>query len=489
MPAEIIPWLQQPVAADATSCIYFLVLAIGAQCAPDDDDVSTDSYFIYGQYLASTRFFGATNYLTIQIFCLIAMYFLNAARPIAAKTHLSVAIQAAHTLGIHQADLLGLFPPEEASKRERLWKVLRVLDLFLSTQLGQRASTSETRNTMSQSEYSASTDLCYIFEKILVEIYAKQEVSPTILQHVSKHHREWASHFRAGLLADRISAEESVGTDNDQKLPNIGLCHLKEAYYWTILLVTRPYLLDLVQKRVADESHPLPAITTTSSTTNNASSSVESQSPSDILLAHASVNSAVLTIDLLQGLLTAEKIPKRLPYMINSIFNAALILGMGFFADLNSLFPLGRAMRLAEELLGRFQSHDALARWSLRIVQDLHNACDELMKRRCESQLKHQRTLVEDVFGDVKSSSSCSGVQLFYPTPSSPRDLSQRMQNQWSNESVQQLGESPSAEFLSSLQLQENSAIWDQLFCNDTTDPLCETEPVQGSQVLSLDWM
>lgn len=52
---------------------------------------------------------------------------------------------------------------------------------------------------MSQQEYSASTNLCRIFEKILSEVYSKQEVSPTVLQHVSRHHRECASHFREGL--------------------------------------------------------------------------------------------------------------------------------------------------------------------------------------------------------------------------------------------------------------------------------------------------
>ena len=379
------------------------------------------------------------------------------------KIHLSIAIQTAHSLGIHQPDVLDLFPSEEVPNRERLWKVLRVLDLFLSTYLGQQPSTTETRDTMSQQGYSASTDLCYIFEKILAEMYAKQEVTPSVLQHISRHHREWASHFQEGLLTDRISAEENIGSQDNRELPNIGLCHLKEAYYWTILLITRPYLLEMVQKRVAIDSRLLP-----SAATNKIHSLLPRDS--DDLLAHASVNSAVLTIDLLQGVLTAEKIPRRLPFMINSIFNSALVLGLGFFADMNSIFPLSRAMCLAEALLRRFEAHDALARWCLRIVKELHDACDELMKRRSESRLKHQRSLVEGLFGDVKSSGS--RLQLFYSTPSSPQAQLERIHSPSTNESLHRLDEISSPDLSRSFQIQENSAIWGQLFCNDFTDPL-----------------
>ncbi|TQB77559.1 hypothetical protein MPDQ_000100 [Monascus purpureus] len=212
---------------------------------------------------------------------------------------------------------------EKNSDRKRVWKVLRVLDLFLRTSLGQQSSTTETRDTLSQKEYSVSTDLCYIFEKILSEIYSKQNVDPRVLQHVSKHHREWAAHFHEGLRVDRIPSTED-GT----------------------------------------------------------------------LLAHASVNSAVLNINLLQGLLRADEIPKRLPFVMNSVFVSALVLGTGFFADLERLFPLGETLLRAYQLLECFQSPDELAKWSVGIVRSLREACSKLVNRRHERLLKRQRCLV-----------------------------------------------------------------------------------------------
>ncbi|KAL4802051.1 hypothetical protein BDV18DRAFT_147436, partial [Aspergillus unguis] len=391
--------------------------------------------------------------------------------------HLSVAIQAAHSLGIHKPDILDLYSPEEVTQRERIWKVIRVSDLFLSTYLGQHPSTTETRDTLSQHKYSASTDLCYIFEKILIGIYAKQEVSPQVLEHVSRHHREWALHFPEGLLTDHIPFEGDFGCQAKNKTPNIGLCHLKEAYYWTIMLITRPYLLELAQKRVANISHSVHA-----GTVNDMCPSPQSQF--DPLLAHASVNSAVLTIDLLQGFLTAEKIPKRLPFIINSTLNAALILGIGFFAELDNLFPLSQAMRLAEKLLHRFETHDAMARWSLHIVQELHNACDIYTKQRCESRLKHQRNLVKGLFGDVIS--SASGIQTFPSASLSPQSHPQDLHFASETETFPGLDKPTSSEFLRSLQLSENSAICSQLFYNDPSDPLCE--PGQGPQELANFW-
>ncbi|KAJ6115299.1 hypothetical protein N7486_001077 [Penicillium sp. IBT 16267x] len=226
---EIIPWLERPASTDSNTCINFLVLAIGAQCGPESRDVEADAYFSYARYLSSTNSMETARTSTVQIYCLITTYLLNAARPHAASMNLGLAISAAHSLGIHRADINGLFPMTESFKRERIWKVLRVQDLFLSSTLGHHPLTAETRDTTLQQDYSASIDLCHIFEKILSQVYSKQEVSPTVLQNVSKHHREWACHFRECHTVGHIPAEESLSSASGKENLNIGLCHLKAA--------------------------------------------------------------------------------------------------------------------------------------------------------------------------------------------------------------------------------------------------------------------
>ncbi|KAJ5464663.1 uncharacterized protein N7458_000349 [Penicillium daleae] len=472
----IVPWLEQPSTTDANTCIYFLVLAIGAQCGPKNRDDEAEAYFNYSRYLLSARPSQTTNIAIVQIHCLIATYLLNAACPQSANMQLVLAIRAAHSLGIHRADINALFPPAENLKRERIWKILRVQDLFLSTSLGQQPATTETRQNISHQGYSASTDLCHIFEKILSEVYSKEEVPPSVLENVSQHHRKWASRFREGLVTDHIS-DEHESSDTGEKKLNIGLCHLKEAYYWTIMLVTRPYLMDLVQRQLANEEDP-----SLLHATDDMHSS--SANPSSTLLAHASVNSAVLTIDLLQSFLHEKEIPKRLPYVVNSVFNSALVIGIGYLANLDSLYPLNNAMHLAERLLERFQFHDALAKWGLKVIRDLHNTCHEYVRRRCDRQLKHQGALLEGLFGDVESVGRPE--RPLYVSRSCPDGISQLRSQSSDFEDLYHLPQTAFSELPHDLQIEDNGTTWDHLFYDSLPGPLWEANLEPGS--LPFEW-
>ncbi|KAJ5403774.1 hypothetical protein N7509_003645 [Penicillium cosmopolitanum] len=411
---DIIPWLSAPNSSDSRSCINYLVLAIGAQCGPQDLEEKSNSYFTHGRHLAMSYFFETPSITTVQIYSLLAMYLLNSSRRNAASMHLGVAVRTAYALGIHRSDIAARFSAEEESFRERVWRVLRVLDLFLSTTLGHGPSTSETRDTGSQRGYSASNDLCYIFERILCEVYDKQELPSSALQRVSKHHREWATRFHNGLHVDHISADEYIDAESGQKAPNIGLYHLKAAYYWTVMLVSLPYMLELIKSRISIFNKPF--------SPTSANLWFEALPQHDTMLARAAVNSAVLTIDLLRGLLHAKEIPKRLPYIVNEIFTSSLLLGASFFADLDFVFPVKEALLTAEKLLNRFVQHDSLARRELSIVQSLHSACNDFVKQRQDRWLEHQRILVQGLFGDIKtckqnrrtSESSRSPVHTLY---------------------------------------------------------------------------
>lgn len=88
-------------------------------------------------------------------------------------------------------DINSHFDVAEYATRERVWKVLRMLDACMISSLGRPLSTSETRDTTSAIKYSASNGLCAIFEAILIKVYSKRMVSTEVLQQTSGHHREW----------------------------------------------------------------------------------------------------------------------------------------------------------------------------------------------------------------------------------------------------------------------------------------------------------
>ncbi|EXL41477.1 hypothetical protein FOCG_16281 [Fusarium oxysporum f. sp. radicis-lycopersici 26381] len=141
----------------ATSAVLFLVFAIGAQTCPGDQDDEAERYFNYGRFLAMSGDLGIS---TIQANILITLYLFH--------------------------DVNVLFDPAEFTRREKLWTVLRILDLFMSASLARPPSTLETRDTAAKENYSTANDICYIFEKILTDVYSKRKVSTHVLQRISE---------------------------------------------------------------------------------------------------------------------------------------------------------------------------------------------------------------------------------------------------------------------------------------------------------------
>jgi Fungal specific transcription factor domain len=381
-------WLAtQPDNSSALSPIYYLVFAIGAQTTPEDKDAMAETFFDYGRYLTAMSFMEDPSISTVQAYAMISMYMLGASRRNAAFMYLGIAVRAAYALGLHKADIAALFPPAEFQIRERLWKVIRILDLFMSASLGRPPSTSETRDTESPENYSASADLCDIFEAILTEIYAKRRVSTQVLESISEHHRRWTDRFHQGLATDRIDGQNAL---DQGRSPNIGLLHVKEAYYWTIMLMTRPFYIEYVSDIIAAAASPSPLH----------GSKKPSRSASNEVLAHACVDSAVRTIDLLKVLTDFEGIPKRLPFVVNSIFVAALVLGLGYFADLYTIFPLEQGLMMAQRLLALFP-YDAVAKRHWNIVEYLRDACSTFMRQKAAPNMSRHAQRVRGIFGHI----------------------------------------------------------------------------------------
>lgn len=364
--------------------IYYLVFALGAQTSPQHSDDLAETYFRYGRYFSALGFTEEPSMTTVQVNALITFYLLNASRRNAAFMSLGTAVKAAYALGLHSKEVSTLFTPSEFKTRERLWRAVRILDLFMSASLGRPPSTSETRDTRSLANFSASVDLCAIFETILTEIYSKRVISKAALDNISEHQKQWAAGFEKGLAEDGI---EPTDTLYGGKWPNIGLLHVKEAYYWTIMLLTRQFLLEAVSFETgsvkmagADRNGPRLMSGTTK------------------VLVHACVDSAMRTIELLRILLNYTDIPKRLPFVVNSIFVSALVLGLAHFGDMGKVLAVDVHLKLAHQLLSMFP-HDALARRNTAIVENLMRACDAMTEKRSTLDRDRYGSLVKSMFG------------------------------------------------------------------------------------------
>ncbi|EHK19430.1 uncharacterized protein TRIVIDRAFT_125006, partial [Trichoderma virens Gv29-8] len=387
---DILDWLRLPQEPlDAISATYSLILAIGAQACPEGYDERAERHFNYGRYVTLATLMDDPSIATTQCHVLIAMYLLAQSRRNAAFMYLGIAVRGAYALGLHREDVSALYDSTEYMTRERLWKGIRTLDLFMSASLGRPPATLETRDTASKEHYSAMNDLSYIFENILTEVYAKRMITTECLKKISELHRGWATRFGGGLGVDNIPPIEEVQTEAGPG-PNIGLIHLKEAYYWTIMLLSRPFLIDYISSSPPEERN----------SPSDSTQPTPASSPSRNILAQACVDSAVRTIDLFQPLLTNKLTPKRLPFVVNSAFAASLIIGVALFSDLDGSMPL-RRKRLGDgcKVLEKFSTHDPVTKRYLGIVEKLIGACDTFLELQQQKRMEYNNDLIGRLFG------------------------------------------------------------------------------------------
>lgn len=381
-------WCRRPqVIPGDSSAIYYLILALGAQSCPEDKDETAEIYFNHGRYITLTVFMEDPSLVTIQCHVLITMYLLTGSRRNSAFMYLGTAVRAAYALGLHKQDVSALYPPSECATRERLWRAIRVLDLFMSASLGRPPSTTETRDTTAKDNYSASNDLCFIFENILTQIYEKRMVSTEAFTWITQLHRGWTSRFPEGLKTDGIPNSEHFETDRGI-VPNMGLIQLKEAYYWTVMLLTQPILIEKVSLH-------------TSSPTATPSDAASPLSASNDVLATACVDSAIRTSNLLVSFVSSEQVPKRLPLIANSAFLSALVVGLAVFGDMDLTFPLRWSLENARMVLAKFSLHDVATKNHLAIVDSLKTACDKYAEIRTRRNMDHQSRLISGVFGSL----------------------------------------------------------------------------------------
>ena len=375
---------------DPMGPVFFLVLAVGAQASPRDFDTTAERYFGYGAYLTATSgLMDTVGILTVMANLLVTMYLLGASRREAAYLAFGSVVRATYALGIHRRDINELLGQEQYTTRERLWKVTRVLDAFMGASLGRPPSTTETRDTQAAVDYSPSSDLCSIFETILTQVYSNCTVSADVLRGISSRHRTWATRFSSGLAVDDIQPNLSIKTSEGKLVPNIGLYHLKEAYYWAIMLLTRPFLVDIAATRMEqseDCTDPRPLMDTSSP---------------NYIMAHACVDSAIRTVDLLRVLDSSEGVPKRLPFVVNSLFHSALVLGLAELGGLDHALPVRKCLVDAQRLLSRFSRHDTVAQRDLLVVESLHDACVLHAEKRTQQTMAKSSARIGGLFGAI----------------------------------------------------------------------------------------
>ncbi|KAL4765182.1 uncharacterized protein BDW70DRAFT_147440 [Aspergillus foveolatus] len=394
-------WIGNPTGdEDTVSSIFYLVLAIGAQVS-DTNQAQAERYFVSGRQLAFSAFTETPSLYTIQSYVLISMYMLGACRRNGAFMNLGIALRAAYAVGIHRRDANSLFTTRERRARERVWKSLRMMDLFLSASLGRPPATSDFDYDLREDEVSRREShlpqdqlsttvisLCRIFERVLTEVYMRQVVSINLAENISNQHRAWVRTLPTFLQLQRDRLESRTLEES------LAAAHVFGSYYWSIILLTRPFLIFWVSQYVKSKKGSAGAPESRNGTSRLS------------LFADACVYSALRGLDLVEGLARYEALPRRLPFLINSVFNSAVVLGAAFFADYDNLLPLEEGMNKAERFLELFVPHDPHSCRFLQIIRYLRAAVSEYVGRRSRQWMERRSRQVEQLFGQVGPASA-----------------------------------------------------------------------------------
>jgi hypothetical protein len=426
--SEVSAWVEHPsLQSEPSSAIIHLVLGIGAQGRAQDesDELVAEQCFAYGRKLAMFTLMDDPSLSTIQAFALITYYMFAACRRNAAFTNLGVAVRAAYTLGIHLHEANNAFAHEEKLCRQRAWKSLRVCDFFLSASLGrppatsrifcnipseaiEQTSSTEGLNVDSQIS-SAISRICNVMERILVEVYSKKAITLELAKSISKEHRQWTEALPQMLRIDGLEGSGSDSACWSARVAKHGSRIVTMAYYYSIVLLTRPFLTFWVR-----------------SATKQSMKRDDTSARADLITyADACVDSAIKGIDMAHDDVFDHGAPRRQPLVVNSVFISALCLGLAYLGDYDrQRWPLSPSLDRAIEILTHLGRLNPQSTRQSEICRLLKEAITSYVSNRDDTLLQSQCLSVRNVFGDVRAAPEsedlarkASGADAM-PTPS-----------------------------------------------------------------------
>ncbi|KAJ4291417.1 hypothetical protein N0V88_006010 [Collariella sp. IMI 366227] len=363
----------QPV--DVASAVNYLVLAIGCQ---KSDENTAQRYFDYARNLAFGRLSGNVGVASVQAFILITFYSLGACQINPAFLFFGIAARAAYSIGIHRTAVNARFGPDIHRQRDRLWKSLRVLDLFLSTSMGRPPATSDVDCTVPYREHdetgherfdllNASAQIFLIIEAVVMEVYSRRKISPRLTEGISRELREWSMRWLQRL-------KDVIGGCSSENQPGVvnGACQILSSYYYAVILVSRPFLMVELHHRLSEGYLSRSGLMTGKSK-----------------LADACIDAAILMVEPVQELIERGLMTRRAPVIVSWLFASSLVLGVGLLGGFGRIIE--KHCRASIAALEYFAQTDAHAvQYSLIAKSLLTTALQYLEKR--EIQERQQRT-------------------------------------------------------------------------------------------------
>lgn len=348
-----VPWL----------CHFNLVCAIGLMLAhprSDSQEYKTiERLRSDRQDRAELFYFGAkslhdpitgfedADFWSVQALLLMAMYMLSKSRRNTAFAYIGMAVRSAYSLGLHKEETLTIFTESEQNIRRNVWKSLFVLDRFVSCQLGRPTAISEEEcsgdalrpqypvtemdmnglNTpqpgvtdlteIGNAALDAAVRSCSTIGIILKRVYHQRKISTRLAQEIADICKMWSK-----ALAPMLHWTKALSASDPQ---GIAILHVNLLYCHSIILLTRPFFLFILNRETQRQQDQDPAIYRRQQ--RNPSGRMEKFS-------EACVVASTHTVLLVQNAFEAGYLPRRNPIVVYFLFAAALVVLSNEFAGL-----------------------------------------------------------------------------------------------------------------------------------------------------------
>ncbi|KAK4213147.1 hypothetical protein QBC37DRAFT_440990 [Rhypophila decipiens] len=366
--------------ADATSAVNYLVLAIGHQAMHSSSSEADPSqlYFEYARTLAFADLsgnFGIGSLQGVQVHILIAIYMLFLHQTNGAFLFFGIAARAAYSIGIHRTEINARFGERIKRLREKIWRSLRVVDLFLSTSMGRPPAASDVDCTVGYSDelenqglnlLNASVQILLITERVVLQVYSRRKISVQLTEGISRELRDWSSRW-LGMLKQVV---DETRTDGNRKRYVNGACQVLAGYYYAVILVSRPFLMVELHHRLAGTAGE------DGSGNGNGNGLVTGRTK----LADACIDAAVLMVSPVQHLTSRGEMARRAPVVVSWLFAASLVLGLGLLGGFGRVIE--KHCRASIAALEYFAESDAHAVQYSLIAKSLLTTALEYIERR-----------------------------------------------------------------------------------------------------------
>ncbi|KAI1334650.1 hypothetical protein F5Y15DRAFT_420581 [Xylariaceae sp. FL0016] len=367
---QIVAWSSQDDRSDALSAVYYLILAVGAQSI---DEEAAARYFQYGKGLAMSSLGGNLSIGTAHAFTLMTMHMLRSCQINGAFLFFGIAVRAAYSIGVHRTEVNARFGAEAHAQRDHLWKSLRVLDLFLSISMGRPPATSDADCTVPYHDFegsgiervdfiNASAQILLIAEGVVLQVYSRRKITLQMTDGISHQLRAWSDTWLSRLQQHVTEPSGSRPADT------IGACQILSSYYYTVMLVSRPFLMYELCQRLPEQS---------ANTTNRQPGN---GSLGRSRLANACIDAACLMIEMALNLVERGMLDRRMPLIASWLFASSLVAGVGLLGGFGR--ALERYARMSITALDHFAEKDAHATQYSLIAESLLNSGLEYLDRR-----------------------------------------------------------------------------------------------------------